>query len=76
MYRRTNIKELKADMINQARDNWGDNITPCTKITTLDGCFTKVEFGLDTLLYFWFNDNENSTHTVCRKLFKKRRKIC
>ena len=69
------IAELKKEMIQQAKENWGEEITPCRKITTLGNCFTKMDMGKVTLLSFWFNDNNNSTHTVSRRLIKKRRKI-
>ena len=52
---------VKVDMINKAKLQFGD-IYPVGDKSSLDECFTILS-DRDTYL-FWFNDKDNSTHTL------------
>ena len=56
--------ELMRQMMRQAVEKHGDNITPAGDKKTLEDSFTKY----NDKLIFWYNDNIGSTCTVIAKI--------
>ena len=59
----TGMKNLKKQLIKTAQEKFG-RITPCLN-HTFDSSFSITE---DGMLFFWFNTEDHSTHTVSARI--------
>jgi hypothetical protein len=58
------MKEIKQKLIDMAKEQWGNDITPCGQHTTLEECF-RIH---GSKLFLYFNVKNGSTRAVTHHL--------